>query len=1192
MTEAFDNPLTARQVGRVLNFRSPGIEEAIAREQRLGTTAIYNILCRRHVAYLADEVGMGKTYQALGVAALTWLMDPSAKILIITPRKAVQQKWHRDYRNFVSTNVTLADNRLKEPLLDRAVHPRCFCSNLIELGQEVCRDPSQLFMTRFSSYSWVARSLGVLDSGEVSTGGEVAEALHDNGLFVDVRDGARDAIFHGSTEQNVEVARQMAKLIPEFDLVIVDEAQKLRNKGGNIRTQVLNTLLGFYPWTEARDIEAEYGAPPRLLLLSATPAHGSEDDIYTQLSYASKEALRVKDRPWEDRQAYLDQVMVRRLRKLAGFSKYDYRRENPVVWERDTNSPERVVDELFLAYVQRELQSELERDDTTTQVEVGFLESFESYEPSELETDGDERSTHYEAEDDTVAPDHRVLAGIAEDFAQATGDDLPPHPKQRLVDQAARASFEADEPEKLLIFVRRLASVRELTHRICRVYDDVALRRLSNQIGPERIRSRVGPAYDFERFETPEQFRVYAEVVLGTDAKDVEVEAATSGGDDELVAESRVLSTLRHQTDQISPGEKLLRRLGPDESLAPVFEENLVRFLFRQLDDERVQVESYEAFCERVCDDRVRETFHQLLSEGRDYFFDGDGGGRFTRIRALLNELVLVRCEELWPDARVATELLRIHRDIHGAKHELADDPNPDERFPDYIDGFLEHRSFWDLARERDEDLEFVQLLRGHSVSDAEVGEWLEYREFIKRIFEKNVRVSEAVLHFFVAYDRAGGAQPQRLAEEFADILFGPEGRRTRYRIEELVEQGPALQKLAGGQLDDDQPLYAETRWSDFDRQQPALGAMGGTSSRYPVIVKFNAPFFPDFVVATDVFREGVDLHMSCNRVWHFGMVSNPGDIEQRSGRIDRYFSKVHRELQEQPGSEPTGSDSHLHIEYPYLARTIDEEQVARVLERKLEVQPLMDQGLSVTEEIRLNLQDRAETTARELLRELSDLTGDDTTPFPVEPHLERGTRSGALEPRPHPDSGQLLDWMASKLAELEGRVPLTQSIAKEFREASEPDRAFPALTNLAVVRRKGRSHLVDPKTEAGEFREQPVQFSLGFSAELRMHYLRLSSPMGDHAEPVPTVLQRTLHDAYADAPLRLHHNPGVSAQRRHWRIAVATDLLLPADVAEWPTLDRLHSRLTQLAEAADDLEWRLREMSQLRQDLTYEEVR
>jgi hypothetical protein len=35
-----------------------------------------------------------------------------------------------------------------------------------------------------------------------------------------------------------------------------------------------------------------------------------------------------------------------------------------------------------------------------------------------------------------------------------------------------------------------------------------------------------------------------------------------------------------------------------------------------------------------------------------------------------------------------------------------------------------------------------------------------------------------------------------------------------------------------------------------------------------------------------------------------------------------------------------------------------------------------------------------------------------------------------------------------------------------------------------------------------------------------------------------------------------------------------------------------VHDRLTQLAEAADDLEWRLREMSQVRQDLTYEEVR
>ena len=44
--------------------------------QRDGTVALFNMLQRNKVAYLADEVGMGKTYVALGVMALVRYFDP------------------------------------------------------------------------------------------------------------------------------------------------------------------------------------------------------------------------------------------------------------------------------------------------------------------------------------------------------------------------------------------------------------------------------------------------------------------------------------------------------------------------------------------------------------------------------------------------------------------------------------------------------------------------------------------------------------------------------------------------------------------------------------------------------------------------------------------------------------------------------------------------------------------------------------------------------------------------------------------------------------------------------------------------------------------------------------------------------------------------------------------------------------
>ena len=52
-----------------------------AMEQLEGSVALYNILEQRNVAYLADEVGMGKTYVALGTLALFRHFNPAFRVL-------------------------------------------------------------------------------------------------------------------------------------------------------------------------------------------------------------------------------------------------------------------------------------------------------------------------------------------------------------------------------------------------------------------------------------------------------------------------------------------------------------------------------------------------------------------------------------------------------------------------------------------------------------------------------------------------------------------------------------------------------------------------------------------------------------------------------------------------------------------------------------------------------------------------------------------------------------------------------------------------------------------------------------------------------------------------------------------------------------------------------------------------------
>jgi hypothetical protein len=50
--------------------------ESLGKQQLEGAVALHNMLARQGIAYLADEVGMGKTYIALGVVALMRRLNP------------------------------------------------------------------------------------------------------------------------------------------------------------------------------------------------------------------------------------------------------------------------------------------------------------------------------------------------------------------------------------------------------------------------------------------------------------------------------------------------------------------------------------------------------------------------------------------------------------------------------------------------------------------------------------------------------------------------------------------------------------------------------------------------------------------------------------------------------------------------------------------------------------------------------------------------------------------------------------------------------------------------------------------------------------------------------------------------------------------------------------------------------------
>ena len=51
----------------------------------------------------------------------------------------------------------------------------------------------------------------------------------------------------------------------------------------------------------------------------------------------------------------------------------------------------------------------------------------------------------------------------------------------------------------------------------------------------------------------------------------------------------------------------------------------------------------------------------------------------------------------------------------------------------------------------------------------------------------------------------------------------------------------------------------------------------------------FNSPFRPFVLATTSIGQEGLDFHCYCRTIVHWNLPSNPIDLEQREGRINRF---------------------------------------------------------------------------------------------------------------------------------------------------------------------------------------------------------------------------------------------------------------------------------------------------------------
>ena len=969
-----------------------------AQEQLEGAVAIHNILCRHNVAYLADEVGMGKTYVALGALALFRHYDPDFRVLVIAPRENIQRKWMKELRNFVAHNVRFADLRVKG-IEGEPARPLVLCENLIALIRETSLDANRDFFARLSSFSLPVRGDDEVDPASARM----------------LRDALRrclpwlpDEVFDLRSKQAFKdnFARAVCCGLPEFDLVIVDEGHNLKHgfsAGVAARNRVMALAFGHPGQSVNHSLFPGYRPKAkRVLFLSATPIEENYRHLWNQLDILGHGGTLRDLRDTEDEDVLRElarTILIRRVTSIriggAEYTKNIYRREWRGGGVDQHDDPLRVLGDrqkLVVALVQKKVSEILGSERFNRSFQMGMLASFESF----LETagvkrteddngnfdDGEQTEDPSEREGIDVADVNRLSRSYRRTF---NGEELP-HPKMDAV--VARLSSAWKTGEKALVFVRRVASVKELKRKLDDQYDAWLLARMEQELPPstlDRFR-KVVAQYRTLKIEARER-QSGVETPQDIAAPNAAAAIEDRGGLDTFFAwffrgdgPRGILSGANIQRRFIQRGAEY----------ATFFEENHVAALLGCAPG---------AVVTRLAEYSGRDV-ETVRSEVRR---------RSCRFLPTLAKLT--RSDRFEAVQAAAVEWIK---EIDGPLHAQAAE--------------LWHEWFSDYIR------------TNHATEAPEIGDWLELKTFFTQIRQRPAlrtrlwpetqtedchqscreselrarllataaRLGHAFIDLYVLTiqrigsldlraqedsDTAGREAEEQRIEAYLDLLTRQMDTPLKERCWGAFDELSQISECFDLILDVNDPgartrSLAETAraFGALLRQQQPVGGMSGQINQ-TLVRQFRMPAYPLVLFTTDLLQEGEDLHTFCSAVHHYGISWTPSSMEQRIGRIDRVWSQSERRLT-MLTTEPAGTDK-LQVYFPHLRDTIEVLQVQRVLTRMNTFIRLMHESLCapVSGEKKLNV-DREILLGLSAVPQITDIL---KSAFPVDPELLKG---------------------------------------------------------------------------------------------------------------------------------------------------------------------------------------------------------
>ena len=1041
------NYITPMTVSRYISFDREKKDWIYCKEkssmfdkQAEGTAYIWNLLYEKRIALLADEVGMGKTMQALAVCSLLWRIKPDARILVIAPREVVAANWQNEFMTFLSNHYKFNDDIVKTSLGGLPIHEFVKCRNLTELALKAEDGCRHFYLIKTTSFSYVNREF---QDREGNPDIDKIKAFFG-------KTSPKKPLYDSSSR-----AKYLGQCLREkitsafdhkpFDLLIVDEAHYYRNKNGD--SLRVNTASGFFGDKDTGRIA------DRVMMLTATPNHTSLKDIENIISYFTdvKTLLAKDDQSYDEQKTrseyLLKAIALRRYRRLAGRIKYQYRDEQAIEADLQSN-PE---SELFFALYQKRLVQHLKK--ANNRVFFGYLEGFESFSPSKDNVEDSIDEERKESTDFSKQIDTDILRKLSKVYNGCYGSK-PSHPKyDRMIEIIVSLSedYWSEFKQKNLIFVRRIPSLKEISQRVINNYDELFWEKIL------QAWNLYHTSIDFSKFQKKapgrdDYYRITsgAEKTLGDEIISEDSDSEESGVETETeIPQSAVLDlfTVKKKFEikgvSNTHASSFRLRFIRDESIFSLFFQPAVDYKSKAYRN----VKAYTSTSAKSGRSRIfYETSAGMsrLEYSKNSFSDQD--------KALLKNF------------------------LFGEKVK-----NPGDSILQKPVETLWSIMWQKLEKRSNQAHHNCVISRIQNMKNFEKESLCLYLK--KGILYASASLIELYCWFIEAQANEGTGEGHRLYNQFVSIVKKRIEKSLLFNLwaRAALHFGIFKEKILG--INDDlEILRNQRRLNIFNNMNP-IYPYSGSSKNPSVISAFNTPFFPEHLVATSVLQEGVNLQYFCKNVHHYGIAWTPGDNEQRAGRIDRMFGLVEKELQE-------NTETSLNIYYPFIKNTIDENQVAEFIYKKHQAEQLMDRCINDESSREIENRELILGKWKKFLR-VKNPKADFKDPYYEDSNFDNNEEQYIFYDR------------GPKIAEIELFIKKLKGTLFKIINIENSGDKFAVYDLTGSIKNSRFICLLDPLLEEG--RNQPVFVELNYSSSLSgldpgtVFYLTLKTPLSSY---------------------------------------------------------------------------------------------